>query len=231
MGFVKGKRTNPAFTLVEVLVALALISTIVMMVYGSFTAASRSLDLYGRRLACADRASLVLRLLARQLRCRYLPPRETDPLSAPAPEGAPPAPQASGSLESLAISGAGLTFVTTAGLGTGPALSRVTYRHDPATGVLSVCCTPYLGSTEALPNAGTWRPVLAGVRRIEVQFDDGRQGPSGGMDAGPSLPQSAKIALAVLDEKDRVHEFQTMVPLGCRSALPGPSVVTGAGRL
>ena len=59
----KGKRTNPAFTLVEVLVALALISTIVMMVYGSFTAATRSMDLYGRRLACADRASLVLRLL------------------------------------------------------------------------------------------------------------------------------------------------------------------------
>ena len=63
-----------------------------------------------------------------------------------------------------------------------------------------------------------------------MQFDDGRQEPSGGMGAGPSLPQSVKIALTVLDEKNRVHEFQTRVPLGCRRALPRPAVATEAGK-
>ncbi len=53
--------------------ALALVGTIVTMVYGSYAAASRSVDLYSSRLACSDRTCLVLRLLARQLRCLYLP--------------------------------------------------------------------------------------------------------------------------------------------------------------
>lgn len=210
--------------------ALALISTIVMMVYGSFTAASRSMDLYGRRMACDDRASLVLRLLARQLRCAYLPPGETNSPSAPAPTDAPAAPQTAGALASLDISGVGLSFITTAGLGPGPALSRITYRHDPATGTLSLCCEPYLDGVAARPGAGVWRPVLAGVRKIEVQFYDGRQWQSAWTDDSQSLPQCARIALAVLDEAHRVHEFTTTVPLGCRSAGPTPSVATGVGK-
>jgi prepilin-type N-terminal cleavage/methylation domain-containing protein len=219
------------FTLVEVLVALALISTIVMMVYGSFLAASRSLDLYGSRMACDDRASLVLRLMARQLRCAYLPPVETDPLSSSSPNGVPSTPRTSLPAEPLTASEAGLSFITTAGLGTGPALSRILYRHDPATGILSLCGEPYLYGAEAQASARSWRPILTGVRSVEVQFYDGQQWQSGWTGASQTLPQSAKIALAVVDEKNRLHEFETMVPLGCRRALPQPSVTTGAGKL
>jgi len=219
------------FTLVEVLVALALISTIVMMVYGSFLAASRSLDLYGSRMACDDRASLVLRLLARQLRCAYLPPLETDPQSSPAENGVPSTPRTSLPTEPLTAGEAGLSFITTAGLGTGPALSRILYRHDPATGILSLCGEPYLYGAEAQTSARSWRPVLSGVRSLEVQFYDGRQWQSAGTDAGRALPQSAKITLAVVDKKNRLHEFETMVSLGCRRAWPQPSVAAGAGKL
>jgi type II secretion system protein J len=216
---------------VEVLVSLALISTIVMMVYGSFNAASRSMDLYGSRMACDDRACLVLRLMARQLRCAYLPSFETDPLSLPAPSDTQSAQQTSGSLEPLEINSAGLSFITTAGLSNGPALSRVRYRHDPATGTLSLCCEPYLYGVAALQDSGPWRPILTGVRNIEVQFYDGQQWQAGWTDTSQTLPQSAKIALTVIDEKNRVHEFETMVSIGCRSALPGQTVVTGAGKL
>lgn len=251
MDFVKGKRRQqvvrsrssvagsqwpaallPAtgFTLVEVLVALALISTIVTMVYGSFNAASRSLDLYRSRMACDDRACLVLRLLTRQLRCAYLPSFETNPLSSPAPTDAPSAPGISGPPAPFESNGAELSFLTTAGLGAAPALSRVRYRHDPATGTLSVCCEPYLYGAAALPSAEPWRPILTGVRTIEVQFYDGRQWQSGWTEASQALPQSVKIALAVSDEKNRLHKFETIVSIGCRRALSQPSVATGAGK-
>jgi prepilin-type N-terminal cleavage/methylation domain-containing protein len=227
MDFVKNKRTNPAFTLVEMLVALALIGTIVTMVYGSFNAASRSLDLYGSRLACDDRACLVLRLLTRQLRCAYRPSFETNPAPAPAAANAPAAPGTSGPPAPLESNGADLSFLTTAGLGAAPALWRVQYRHDPATGTLSVCCEPYLYGAVALPSAESWRPILTGVRTIEVQCYDGRQWQSGWTATSRTLPQSVKIALTVSDEKNRVHEFQTMVSLGGWRALPQESVAAG----
>lgn len=208
--------------------ALALISTIVTMVYGSLLAASRTLDLYGSRMACDERACLVLRLLARQLRCAYLPPLETDPGSSPAPNDTQSVQRASGSLEPLEINEPGLSFVTTAGLDAGPALSRLRYRHEPATGILSISCEPYLYGAAALPGASTWRPILRGVRSVDVQFHNGQQWQSGWTDASQTLPRSARIALTVIDEKNRVHEFETMVSVGCRRAGLNQSVATGA---
>ena len=55
-------------------------------------------------------------------------------------------------------------------------------------------------------------------------------GSPGGTDAGQTLPQAVKIALTVIDEKSRLHEFKTIVPLGCRRAGPNPAVATGAGK-
>ncbi|MDI9433013.1 MAG: type II secretion system protein, partial [Planctomycetes bacterium] len=65
------RRHNPGFTLIEMLVALAMIATIVSMVYGSYAATSRSMEMYDSRLTCAQRTQLVLRLMERQLRCAY----------------------------------------------------------------------------------------------------------------------------------------------------------------
>ena len=211
--------------------ALALISTIVMMVYGSFTAASRSMDLYGSRMACDNRACLVLRLMARQLRCAYVPSFETDPMSSSSQSRVPSAPLTSLPREPLEASSAGLSFITTAGLDTGPALSRILYRHDPGTGILPICCEPYLYGAEALQSARLWRSVLSGMRSVDVQFYDGQQWQSGWTDASQTLPRSAKIALAVVDEKNRLHEFETMVSIGCRRALPRQSVAGPAGKL
>ena len=218
------------------LVAVALVSTIVMMVYGSFTAASRSVDLYGSRMACCDRTCLVLRLMARQLRCVYLPSSAADPTPSSLHHRTPSGPTATPAIDPLEASGDTLSFVTTAGQGTGPgqsmALARVTYRHDPVSGTLSISCQPSVYGAVGQQDPTSSRPILGGVRSMEVQFFDGRQWQSGWTGgANRTLPQGVKIALTVIDEKNRSQEFETVVPIGCRSTASKQQVSTPAVKL
>jgi len=218
------------------LVALALVSTIVTMVYGSFTATSRSLDLYGSRLACYERTSMVLRLMARQLRCAYLPSFGTDPTATSRQNGATLAPAATLPIDALAVTSETLSFITTAGLGPGAgrstALSRVMYQYHPSAGTLSVYCEPCVYGVNDSQDPQRWRPVLSGVRSLEVSFCDGQQWQSGWIGGGnKTLPQAVKIALTVLDEKNRPHTFETMVPIGCRSTPPKQRAARPAGKL
>jgi type II secretion system protein J len=212
--------------LIEVLVALALVGTILTMVYGSYAAAARSVDLYSSRLACSDRTCLVLRLLARQLRCLYLPSAATDAASTSTPAAAaatvtPPADLLQADAESLG-------FVTTAGLDRATALAHVTYRCDPASGTLSLSSEPYVYGGGRLGDSPAGQMLLTGVESLEVQFYDGRQWQSGWTGTGAqALPQGVKITLRVCDDQGRRQEFTTIVAPGCRSAPRLQQVGTG----
>lgn len=215
-----------AFTLVELLVALALVAAIVTMVYGSYTAATRALDSYGSRMACRDRASLVLRLLARQLRCAYVPSLGIDPAAA-RPNSTSASATRAPRVEPFGTGGDTLRFTTTADQGIGTGLVRVRYRLEPLGGTLSLCSEPYVYDANSLPEAQNWRPLLNNVRRLEVEFYDGRQWLSG-FTAGPAqeLPQAARITLSLADGKGRPQEFKTTVPLGCRRAASSRPTTT-----
>jgi type II secretion system protein J len=227
---VKGKRAG--FTLVEMLVALALAGTIATMVYGSYAAVSRSLDLYGSRRACYERTCLVLRLMARQIRCVYLPPSSTAPAPSSPQSNTSPALPAAFRADSRDAGGTILSFITTTGLAAGSdtltGAARAMYRYEPFNGTLSVCCEPYSGVPDNMREAGQWRAILNGVTRVDVQCCDGRQWQAAWTGAGGRLPQAVKIALTVLDEKGRPHEFETAVPIGSRMASPQQTVGTGA---
>jgi type II secretory pathway component PulJ len=217
----------------EVLVALALVSTIVTMVYGSYFAASRSVDLYSSRMACCDRTCLVLRLMARQLRCVYLPSSATDPTATSSQSSTSTVPTTVPQTEPLDASGDTLSFVTTAGQGAGldraTALMQVTYRHDSLSGTLSISSEPYVCGAGSLQDSPSGQVILTGIRSMEVQFYDGRQWQPGwtGGDS-QTLPQGVKITLTVMDEQNRSQEFETMAPIGCRSAPRTQQISTGA---
>lgn len=220
------------FTLVEMLVALALVSTIATMVYGSYAAVSRSLDLYGSRAACYERTCLVLRLMTRQIRCAYVSPFPAGPTPSPPQNSALPAPPAVFRADSRDVGGTILSFITTAGLSTGPdtpmGVARVMYRYDSSNGTLSVCCGPYSHGAGDAQEPGPWRPILSGVTRVDLQCYDGRQWQVAWTGENQRLPLAVKIALTVLDEKDRAHEFETTAPIGSRIASPKQRVSTGA---
>jgi hypothetical protein len=216
-------------------VALALVSTIATMVYGSYAAVSRSLDLYGSRTACYERTCLVLRLMARQIRCAYVPPFRARPAPPSPQNGTSPALPVAFRADSRDAGGTILSFLTTAGLATGPdapmGVARVTYRYDPSDGTLAVCCEPYRHATDdAQELSGPWRPILSGVTRVDLQCYDGRQWQVAWNGESEKLPQAVKIGVTILDEKGRAHEFETTAPIASRIASPKQRISMGAGK-
>ncbi len=221
------------FTLVEMLVALALVSTIATMVYGSYAAVSRSLDLYGSRTACYERTSLVLRLMSRQIRCASVPALPARPAPSSPQNSASPALPAAFRADGRDAGGTILSFLTTTGLATGQdspvSVTRVMYRYDPWAGTLSICCEPYRYAANDWQESGPWRPILRGVTRVDLQCYDGRQWQVVWNGENEKLPQAVKIGVTILDEKDRVHEFETTAPIASRIASPKQRISTGAG--
>lgn len=216
------------------LVALALVGMIMTMVYGSYAAASRCLDRYGSRLASSERASLVLRLMARQIRCAYAPaaPSASTPHTPLTPLTPPPAAPTMFHADGRDAGGTILSFITTGGPDRSTAFSRVQYRYDSLSGTLSIGCQPYVYGAEAGPNSGYEQPMLRGVSRVDLQFYDGRQWrPTWESTDSARLPRAVKIVLTLVDEKSRLHEYGTMVPIVCQKAAPTHESTAGVAQL
>ncbi|MBN1361751.1 MAG: prepilin-type N-terminal cleavage/methylation domain-containing protein [Sedimentisphaerales bacterium] len=233
-------RNNTGFTLIEMLVALAMIATLVSIVYGSYAATSGSLEVYDSRLDCAQRAQLVLRLMSRQLRCAYAPaepnaaetpPRERGTALGWREDKAPPttnpilvksaAPVFTGDPQNRR--GQVLQFLTTAGLGGTPAapqgLSYTRYRYDRAAGTLSIDRRAHAGRLADKDNDPQWQVLLDGVKGFEMMFHDGRRwSQTWDYAREKQLPRAVKIDLTVVDEKEREHRLSGTVSIGCRVA-------------
>jgi type II secretory pathway component PulJ len=206
------------------LVSLAIVSTIVTMVYGSYAATSRSLDVYGSRMACSERAHLVLRMMARQIRCAYMPPAVARSTETDADRKNPPAESITTfRAEPRGLRGDILNFTTTGGFGLGldspVGISRVAYRYDESHAALLIRCEPGVYGPDSLRETVAWRPALSGVTEIELAFHDGRQWqPRWDSRQAGRLPQAVQIALTLADQNGRTHRYATTVPIICRTA-------------
>jgi len=229
------RRNNPGLTLIEMLIALAMIATIVSMVYGSYAATSRSMEIYDSRLTCAQRTQLVLRLMERQLRCAYQQPTEPDAaLSTKASDnGIQESPKAGETrvLKSRPTFAGGvrtgggelLDFITTAGAAGGQSgpqgLARIRYRHDPILGTLAIRCDPHLDTMRQGDTTAPWQTVLQQVSEIEIEFFDGLQWrPQWSGQASRTLPRAVRLSLTVADEKGRTHRYGATVAIASRTA-------------
>lgn len=230
-----GRHNNTGFTLIEMLVALAMIATIVSMVYGSYAATSRSMDIYDSRLTCSQRAQLVLRLMERQLRCAYQRPADseaTEPREASdnrvqesprIDETRIPKPRPTFVGGVRKAGGELLDFITTAGPTGGQSgprgLARIRYRHDPILGTLAIRCEPHLDTMRRDDSTGPWQTVLPHVSEIEIEFFDGLQWqPQWSGQASRTLPRAVRLSLTVADEKGRTHRYGATVAIASRTA-------------
>jgi len=213
------------FTVVEILVAVALIATILSMVYGSYFATSRSAQVCQARIDMCDQGRTALDQMARQIRCAYAGTmaEDTDSRESGTQQrrivqegdasyfnGNPSAPN-----------GEILRFVTTNGFVEAkekPAngLSEMTYRFDRRAGVLSLSRERFIGTAKKA-KARNWRPIAENIERVELEFFDGRQWLRR-WDFGDkkNLPYAVRIEIGCEDKDNQRYDYGTVAYISCR---------------
>jgi prepilin-type N-terminal cleavage/methylation domain-containing protein len=231
-------RHNTGFTLIEMLIALAMMAMIVSMVYGSYAVTTGSVQAYDHRLTYSQRATLVLRLMARQLRCAYAPPADPNRSVSTAAGGnstqSPVDSVRPGQVlherlrpvfqgDAQHPHGGLLSFVTTAGLSGGSGgprgLSQVRYRLDPITNTLWLDCGPRRDRLSHTDFAQRGQPILDHVVAVDLAFHDGQRWlPKWSGTKSRQLPHAVRIDLNLLDEEGRSYHFGTTVRIFTQAA-------------
>jgi len=197
-----------AFTLLELLTALALIAGLLAAIYGAYLAATDSTRRGQAHLNDARQARTTLAALARQCRSAYLPP-------APTPSSGGPAslapgftlPVSSDGCASSAAFRAGdlprgriLEILTTASRFTAqpddPGLFHVAYRLDPAVGILYYCQQPYAPGRDLPPDA-SWLPLAQRVAAFQVSCFDGRNWQLAWDSTPRGLPRAVRLEITL----------------------------------
>ena len=179
-----------AFTLVEILVAVALIGIVVSVVLGSMAATTRSMEAYRARISVATRSHIGLQQIVDSIRCC------SDGLRAGSDQ---------------------LRFVTTRPLldaaADEPGPFDVTVRWDSVGASLVASqapCRP--GGLTAEATIGPWQILVDHVRGLQWSFWDGtswRPDWEGG--AGKTLPLVVRVNMATQDDHNRPYELQAQV--------------------
>jgi prepilin-type N-terminal cleavage/methylation domain-containing protein len=225
-----GNCDKAGFTLVELLVAFAIILAIVTMVYGSYFATSESAQVYKSRLAIYEQVRKVLDGMSQQVRCLYA---DTSGVTARNPTDEPKDVIRYFEGNTDAMNGEILHFVTTHGIFCGQqeanGLFDVIYRFDRRAGTLYLSQTSFInGATKRIEkrNPSTplgmvslsnhWRPLAENVRDVELAFFDGKQWVSEwDFKQKRKVPRAVKVSITCEDENQRQYSCSTIADVCC----------------
>jgi len=214
-----------AFTLIEILVAMAIIVTIVSMVYASHFATSKSAALYNTRLSLSQDLRKVLHRMALQIRCAYGGPADAfsstaAPVSDAARIGADN-PVNYFMADPAERRGETLRLITTkSSFSDGKksdGLFEVAYRFDGNRGVLLLHQAGFPALTENDDvQKGNWMPVAENIEGLELEFFDADRWLDkwDWKDRGV-LPRAARIGITGRDENGRTIRYETVAHLSC----------------
>lgn len=217
------------FTLVEILVAVVIITAILSMVFGSYFAASRSTERYKTRIAFYQQARKALGMMARQIRCSYAPEfpnmTEENPLTvrtiSVSRKTTPESEINYFNSNPGAPGGEILHFVTTNGFFSrhNPAdgLFEVTYKFDKSRGILFVSKRRFFGTSKRVIEKRNWWPLVRNIECVELEFFDGQQWLHKWdfKDKGKP-PCAVKIEISCEDDNHRQYHYGTTAYICCQ---------------
>ncbi len=196
-------KSNPnkkGFTLVEILVAVAIIVTIVSMVYGSYFAASKSTQAYRTKITSFQQGRKMLKQMARQISCAY----------AGYFNGNPDDPDEK-ILHLVTTSSFWATQDSTDGL------FEVIYKFDKSRGLLSLSQERFTGASENITDKRNWHPIARNINHIELEFLNGQQWlHKWDFEAKRVLPSAVRISITCEDENHRQYNHSTAAYIYCR---------------
>lgn len=220
------------FTLIEMLVAMAIVVSIVSMVYGSYFATSKSARAYKAKMSASQFAADLLDQMARQIRCAY----------ARAPESAKAGtretlPKTQGILRKPpdyfrggpgALTGEILHFVTASSVypveDLRYGLIEVVYKLDRTTSALMVSATRFVETAMPLVEERDFTTVMDRVEYIELAFFDGSQwATEWDYSKTKKLPEAVTVSIACKDENGRLCEYAATAQTYCLRKPPSGS--------
>ncbi len=217
------KSVKKGFTLIEILVAVAIIATIISMVYGSYFATSKSAQVCRKKIAMSQQGRILLGQMAQQIRCSYASSFKTSTTRA-----------VKGSLKNEEIQeniinyfdgnsgemgGEILNFVTTYSIAEEkrPGLLKVTYKFDKRTGTLLFSQERFVDASDSLLGKKNWQPLAENIESIELAFSDGTQWlNTWNFKEKKELPYAVKIDITCQDENYQQYRYGTTAYICCR---------------
>ncbi len=209
MGHCKAK----GFTLVEILVTLAMMGAIMTALYGSYQAVLRAREALGMSHGQSQRAVWMLQRLRRSLRGAYLTSWDTSD-DARGRKGMKTDQPLSDFVATCVASRTDLSFVCAAAApdSDGCALQRVYVRWTQSDRRVSMATTSAsLVLEQEIEDTLDWQCLLETVEVFDVAFLEGGQWSDTWPDRGNStLPEAIRISVTVQIENER-PQFWTMV--------------------
>ncbi len=212
------------FTLVEILVAMAIIVTIVSMVYGSYFATSKSTQAYKSKITLSQQGRKVLGQMARKIRCSYANKADKNTYTVSIPQQGNTDPASAINYfngNSDEPGGEILHLVTTNGLSVGLApsdgLFEVTYKLDKSRGLLFSSQRRFAATTKSAVQKKKWQQIAEDIESLKLAFFDGQKWlDKWDFKDKRELPCAVKINITWEDENHRQYQYGTIAYICCR---------------
>jgi len=218
------------FTLIEILVAAAIILSILSLVYGTYFTISKSTQAARAKLTLSQQALKLLPLLAQQIRCCYADTISdsaytTKQVYEPKSKITQNNPDFFSSYTNNPNEKI-LHLITANKFGvpknSPEGLSDVTYRFDKSKGLLYLSQERFVGSAKNSIKGKSWQPIAENIESLEFTFFDGQQW----LDKwifkdSKKLPNAVKIDIAFRDKTDRIYRYCTVADIYCRTDYGG----------
>jgi type II secretion system protein J len=210
------------FTLIEILVAMALITVIIAMVYGSYRAASKSAGACSEKIAQLDKTRKALAQISRQLSCSYTGRKETHATAQKAvfkkDKKNPEKPNTFFDGDSNKVNGQILHFVTTTSAFPNQkdagCLFEVIYKFDKNTGLLSFSQTEFVGTDTPLEKNRFWLPIGTDITNVKLMFYDGQKWlEKWNIKQKLSLPCAVKVDITADHQGRRLYNYSAIAPV------------------
>jgi type II secretion system protein J len=219
------KLSKNGFTLVEILVSMAIMLTVISIVYGSYFAASTSAQTCKAKLNLLQDLRIVLDRMSRQISSVYAGPvAETSQEKNSLPENSfsyfKSSPSYSnGELLHLVAARSFFPQQKTACseyCRTTDGLFDVAYRFDRTGRTLLLSQEPFIGTKQNIDTQKHWQPLLDNVESIELEFFDGKQWlRTWDFDDAAALPLAAKIRITCENENRQKFSCSAAAYIPC----------------
>jgi prepilin-type N-terminal cleavage/methylation domain-containing protein len=218
------KLRQHGFTLVELLVAVALIATVLAMVYGSYIATTRSAQACKSRIALSEQGRKTLEQIARHVRCSYagsVCDRAEDVEAGSDQTQTEPGDRVNYfNGDTDAPDGEVLHLVTTCGLSgekrATDGLFEVVYRFDKRTSELALSLVRFVAASRKAERRD-WRVIADEIESIDLAFFDGEQWLGRwDFEDKKELPRAVRIEISGENESFQRYDYSTVAYVSCR---------------